>query len=97
MLKLATFLAIGLLPFAALAQTGPYSPRMTCATAAGLVARQGAVVIATGPSTYDRYVDHQRQCLPPETTRPAWVATRDNPQCFIGYTCEIREPGGFRF
>ena len=76
---------------AAYAQSRPYSPRMSCQAAASMVASRGAVVMSTGPSTYDRFVRSQPYCTPTEVTRPAWVRTADNPQCFIGYTCEEAE------
>jgi hypothetical protein len=51
---------------------------------AGRVARS---VLGTGGHTYDRFVHHRGFCLITETTKPAWVPTRDTPQCFVGYTC----------
>lgn len=72
----------------AAAQGRPDSLRMSCAGARGLIASRGAVVLGTGPNLYDRYVSSQAFCLPDEVTRPAWVATADNRQCFIGYRCE---------
>jgi hypothetical protein len=71
----------------ALAQPRPSSVAMTCAQAAGLVASRGAIVLGTGGHTYDRFVHHRGFCLITETTKPAWVPTRDTPQCFVGYTC----------
>ena len=77
------------------AQSRPNSTRLSCAQAAGLVAARGAVVMTTGPNTYDRYVRDRRFCTPIETTRPAWVATRDSRQCMVGYTCEDVERDRF--
>jgi hypothetical protein len=76
------------LPGLAAAQGRPNSANMTCAQTAGVVASQGAAVIATGPKIYDRYVVSRAFCTPSETTEPAWVATGDQPRCFIGYTCK---------
>ncbi|WP_244476472.1 hypothetical protein [Methylobacterium sp. Leaf88] len=80
-----------LLPGAALAQTDaqarPDTRAMTCAEAAALVARAGAVVMSTGPATYARFVRDGGFCPLPETTQPSWETTRDNPKCFVGYTC----------
>lgn len=76
----------------AVAQPRPYAPGMTCRAVAGIVASRGAVVISTSPTTYDRYVRDRSFCQITEITDPAWVWTRDNPQCFVGYTC--REPDG---
>ena len=66
----------------------PYSPRMSCAQASGIVASQGAAVVATGPHTYDRYVLHQGFCSPQEFTKAAFVPTADRPACLIGYVCQ---------
>ncbi len=38
--------------------TGGMTRDMGCDQAAGLVAKQGAVVLRTGPTTYDRYIRH---------------------------------------
>ncbi|HEX2555772.1 MAG TPA: hypothetical protein VHL98_18890 [Microvirga sp.] len=65
---------------------------MTCAQASGLVAAAGAAVLATGPSTYDRYVSHSGQCLLGEVALPAWVPTADRPQCPVGLVCRERPP-----
>ncbi|MDJ1159546.1 hypothetical protein QNA08_15020 [Chelatococcus sp. SYSU_G07232] len=77
------------------AQSRPYAPRMSCRAVAGLVAARGAVVISTGPTTYDRYVRDRRFCEITEVTQPAWVPTADSPQCFIGYTCKEAETEDF--
>lgn len=75
-----------------LAQTRPVTLGMSCARANALVTRQGAIVLGTGPYTYDRYVSSQAFCLSTEFARPAWVPTADTPQCFIGYTCVSAPP-----
>ena len=72
---------------AALAQGRPNSTALTCAQAAGLVKAYGAVVMSTGPITYDRYVAHRGFCTPTQYTVPDWVPTRDSNACFIGYRC----------
>jgi len=61
---------------------------MSCAQAAGLVRARGAVVLHTGPTTYDRYVSGPGQCEGDQNTAPAWVRTADTAQCFIGYRCQ---------
>jgi hypothetical protein len=76
-----------LLPTAASALQGPLTTRMTCAEVQATVARRGAIVLNFSPSTYDRVVRDQRWCLPSEGTVNLYVPTRDNPQCFAGYTC----------
>ena len=70
-----------------LAQSRPLSTAMTCDQARQLVASRGAIVMSTSPSLYDRYVGHQGFCTPTETITPAFVPTKDKPQCLIGYTC----------
>jgi hypothetical protein len=72
------------------AQTRPVSTSLTCSLVAGLVASQGAIVLGTGVYTYDRYVSGPNFCVLGETIEPAWVATVDNPQCFVGYQCRQR-------
>ena len=69
------------------AQTRPDSLAMTCAQVNGLVKAQGAVVIGTGQYIFDRYVTDRRFCPTFDTTKPAWLRTRDKAQCFVGYTC----------
>ena len=59
----------------------------TCAQARAAVQNNGAAVIHTAPGIYDRYVAHVGFCPRGDFLRSAFVATRDNPECFIGYTC----------
>ena len=75
------------LPQASLAQGRPDTLSMSCAQAQGIVQQFGAAVLGTGPNVFDRYVRSQAFCTWNEQTRPAWVATRDVRQCFIGYRC----------
>lgn len=65
---------------AASAQQRPYAPQLSCATAAGLVAAQGAVVFGTGPYTYERIVRDGGLCAIEETIVPASARTADQPQ-----------------
>lgn len=74
------------------ASARPFAPSMTCDAAAGLVAGQGAVVLSTSPTTYDRYVRGYGFCAHGEYLERAFVQTRDAPACLIGYTCTTREP-----
>jgi hypothetical protein len=76
----------------AMAQPGPTTLDMACAEVAGVVASQGAVVLRTGPTTYDRYVRDTRFCMRGEILEPAWVRTADVAQCYIGSTCVQRRP-----
>ncbi len=77
---------------AAAQQPRPSVDRMTCAQAAGLVAASGAIVLSTGPYTYNRFVAHVGHCLRGEMIEPTWVTTRDAPQCYIGFICRERPP-----
>lgn len=67
----------------------PDSLTMTCAAAARLVAANGAIVMGTGPNIFDRYVISVRYCSGFEQLKPEWIKTKDNPQCFVGYTCYV--------
>ena len=69
------------------AQARPNTATMSCRAAAGLVASHGAIVLSTGPTTYDRYVVGDGYCNRDEVTKPAFVPSADNPECFIGYYC----------
>jgi len=79
MKHLLTLLLIAATPAAA--QVGPMTTSMTCAQTRGLVASRGAIVLSTGPTTYDRFVAHEGFCQRDEWAGPAWVPTRDTPQC----------------
>ncbi|WP_201860556.1 hypothetical protein [Microvirga soli] len=85
----ALLMSVAIAGFAtgSLAQSGPTTLAMTCAQAAGIVASQGAAVLRTGSTTYDRYVRDGSFCAPQETTSPAWVKTADVAQCPIGGVC----------
>ena len=78
------------------AQGRPDSLRMSCAAARSLVSTRGAVVLGSGPDIYDRYVATQGFCQRVEITKPAWVATGDMRQCFVGYLC-ARVDDDFRY
>lgn len=75
----------------ALAQSRPYSPRMSCDALADIVARRGAVVISTSPTTYDRFVRNRAFCQPTEVVEPRWVPAADTRTCFVGYSCKEYE------
>lgn len=81
----ALLVCAALLPDPASAR--PATPALTCAEASALVMQAGAIVMDTGPMTYARFVRDGGFCPLPETTRPTWERTRDNPECFVGYTC----------
>jgi hypothetical protein len=78
------------------AQSRPDSAQLPCATVAGIVQREGAVIVGTGPYTYDRYVRDESVCYANQILKPAWVLSRDQAQCFIGYTCREHERNGAR-
>ena len=71
----------------ALAQGRPSSVAMTCGQTARLVQTSGALVLGTGGQTFDRYVRDRTFCEPTEIARRAFAPTRDDPACFVGYTC----------
>lgn len=75
------------------ASARPASYKMSCAATAGLVQSRGAALLDTSPTTFDRYVRDITFCMRGEALRPEWVRTRDNPQCFVGYTCYEPERG----
>lgn len=73
-----------------IAQARPSTLSMTCAQAQATVASYGAVVLSTGPTTFDRFVAHNGFCLHGEIARTAYAPTLDTPHCPVGYTCEQR-------
>lgn len=91
MKSIFVLLVIVSLPAGAMAQSGPTTLSMTCAHARGIVTSQGAVVLHTGPTTYDRYVRDSSFCALQETGRPAWVRTADVALCPIGQVCRSIE------
>jgi len=68
------------------------TPAMSCRAASSLVAQHGAVVLGTGPDLYDRYVVNESFCPTGYYARPAFLPTRDNPQCYVGYYCSGISP-----
>ncbi|WP_371346865.1 hypothetical protein [Ancylobacter sp. IITR112] len=88
-LLLASAIGAVLFTLPAAAQAMPNSLNMSCAQAQALVAREGAVVIGTGPNLFDRYVTDAGYCST-QRSKPAWIATRDNPQCLVGQECRER-------
>src|SRR3954451_2697924 len=81
-------LVSALIPTCTRAQARPSTVTMACAQAAQLVTSQGAIVLGTGGSTFDRFVTDRRFCAINQTTEPAWVPAADNLQCFVGYRCK---------
>jgi hypothetical protein len=72
------------------AQTRPLTTAMPCAAISALVAARGAIVLGTGPYTYDRYVSNAGACGIGQTTEPAFERSADSAQCFVGYRCRGR-------
>ncbi|ACA21170.1 hypothetical protein M446_6936 [Methylobacterium sp. 4-46] len=87
---LAALASVGAVLGAA-AQDRPATTAMSCGQARGLLRARGALVMGTGGFTYDRFVRDRSFCEPTEVTANAFVPTRDNPQCLVGYRCI--EPG----
>ncbi|MCA1300355.1 hypothetical protein [Stappia indica] len=86
---LSLALGLGLLQMSAPAEAArPDLRRMSCAEAQAMVTRNGAVVMTTGRYTYKRFVAGIRWCDRWEAIRPAVAATRDTPQCVVGFECE---------
>lgn len=80
----------------AAAQGRPDTRALSCSEAQALVKARGGVVLTTGPDIFDRYVSEIRYCSGFEVLKPEWVRTRDNPQCFIGYTCYVPTRDNFQ-
>ena len=72
---------------AASADWRPDASKLSCQDTASLIVKNGAVVVTTGPATFDRFVASRAFCTVSETLDPAFVRTRDNSQCFVGYRC----------
>jgi hypothetical protein len=77
----------------AFAQSRPSTETMTCSQAQSFVASRGAVLMSTGPTTYDRFVSGRIGCSGNDVAEPAYVRTRDNPQCAL-YVCQGFRRGG---
>ena len=77
------------------ASARPFAPAMSCSAVKGMVASQGAVVISTSATTYDRFVHNGYMCETSTYSVPAFVQTRDTESCFIGYSCTSNPPADF--
>lgn len=76
----------------ALAQSRPSTPDRSCAANHQSVAANGAIVLGTGGFTFDRFVRDRSFCQHGDFLEPAFVPSRDTPQCFIGYRCKVDVP-----
>lgn len=68
---------------------------LTCAQAQRTIFGRGAAVLSTGTYTFDRFVRDLSFCEVNEYLDPAFVPTRDTPQCPIGYRCRTDPPDFF--
>ncbi len=84
---IAALALLPLFPHVASAQHLRQTTSFTCRDAAALVVSQGEVVLRTGTNTYERFVAGSCGMA---SEAPAWVATSDTSQCFIGYRCVSR-------
>lgn len=93
---ISTILALTVLAVspAGAATKRPDVTKMTCREATGLVASRGVVVLATGPGTYDIFVDHPGLCTIAGDSPWAYVKTLDNEECRIGFRCEVAYSSG---
>jgi len=68
----------------------PDTRTMTCQQAQEFVRRSGAVVMTTGPRTFERIVANRSCCDFDETTWLMVAPTRDVPNCRVGSYCRTR-------
>ncbi|HEY5798403.1 MAG TPA: hypothetical protein VIU82_25655 [Bosea sp. (in: a-proteobacteria)] len=92
MKRIALSLMLVLAAGNALAQGRPSTLNRTCAANRQSVLANGAIVLGTGGHTYDRFVRDAGFCAHGEFLEPAWVPSRDTPQCFVGYRCKVDWP-----
>lgn len=72
------------------AQTRPSTVSRPCAASQRDVQANGAIVLGTGGYTFDRFVRDRSFCQIDEGLDPAFVPSRDNQSCFIGYRCKTQ-------
>ena len=86
----------------AAAQSRPETTRMSCAAARALVTRQGAIVLGTGsslydrnaPPLYDRYVANKSFCQAGQGTILESVPTADTQSCRVSKCLDESRFGG---
>ena len=71
----------------AMAQSRPLTTAMSCNQAQSIVLSQGAVVLNTSTTAYERYVASGAYCGLGEVPGPAWAPTSDVPRCPLGSRC----------
>ncbi len=86
--RLNLALALALTATGSYAQTRPSTVTRPCYAGQQLVFARGAVVLSTGPHSYDRFVRDRSFCEFNEYITPAFVPSLDTPQCFVGYRCK---------
>ncbi|MCB1456731.1 MAG: hypothetical protein KDJ48_01215 [Nitratireductor sp.] len=69
----------------------PDTRNYACAEVQAAVRQARAILMTTGPHTYDRIVSGQGQCGPTQRAFRRYAPTLDNPKCFVGYYC-IEDP-----
>ncbi|MEZ5872718.1 MAG: hypothetical protein R3D32_12940 [Nitratireductor sp.] len=62
-----------------------------CAEVQAAIKQARAILMTTGPHTYDRIVAGQGQCGPTQRAFRKYAPTLDNPKCWVGYYC-IEDP-----
>jgi len=71
MWRLVVCIIAASLASASTSEARPSTTTMSCAQAAATVARAGAIVLTTGPSTYERFAASSAECLPGEIAEAA--------------------------
>jgi hypothetical protein len=71
------------------ASARPIASSITCAAINSRIASAGALVLDTGPTTYERYVQDLGFCQGSQITVPEFIRSADNPQCLV-YRCALR-------
>ena len=62
------------------------SRTMTCRDLSGIVDEQKSAVIYYAKSHYQRFYSYSGYCEE-RMSIPAYLPTKDNPRCFVGYAC----------
>lgn len=70
----------------------PSTLGMSCQQAQNFVAAQGAVVMTTGPHTFQRFVTNPGYCMTAEWAEPALAPTKDTRNCPLFYYCSAAPP-----
>ena len=70
----------------------PSTLDMTCGEAQSLVASRKAVVMTTGPHTFQRFVAQPGYCPLGDYAYPVSAPTRDVQSCRLGYRCDSIPP-----